>query len=182
MKLIHKDFKIYSLKNFYNPLFYHFNKSKIIDKVLENEKYLHRTCDSLSISYSIHEDYNDFFKKLYFKYYNLCYRKTKFTELPINKRICWAYVSDEKKYYEIWHNHINTSTINSVYYLNIPKGGTSIDFEKDGKFFSYTPNENELIIFPNHLFHKPNKCYGDGYRVSINMEITCFEEFDFLFP
>lgn len=170
-KLINKTFifngnviPIYSIKNFIIPN----NKEKIIEIVLNNKKYQKTT----GYSYPILDDESNFFDALYSKYYDLCLEKFRFEVHPKNKKTCWAYVSDKINYVSVWHNHIQTSTINGVYYLNIP-GKTTIDFECDGDILSHSPSEYELIFFPNYLNHKPNVCYGDGYRISINLEITC---------
>jgi hypothetical protein len=91
-------------------------------------------------------------------------------------------MSDKNNFKEVWHNHLNTSTINSVYYLNIPKNDhVTIDFELNGNFFTYKISNNDLIIFPNYLNHKPNRCYKSGYRISINMEIICNESSEYIF-
>ena len=82
----------------------------------------------------------------------------------------------------MWHNHLNTSTINGVYYLNIPENDyVTIDFGLNGNIYTRKVNNYDLIIFPNYLNHKPNRCYKDGYRISINMEITCKESAEYIF-
>jgi len=176
MKKIDNIFPIYRVSNF---SFSHvFKKEKIISQILKNKKYH----PSQGYSYPIYDDCNDYFKNLYLKYYNYCFKKFKFTVDPArNKTTCWTYVSNKDEFSEYWHNHIRTSTINGVYYFNIPKNNTSIDFELDGKILTYHPKQNELIIFPNYLNHKPNRCYDDGHRISINMEIICKETSQELF-
>jgi len=91
-------------------------------------------------------------------------------------------VSDKSNFVEMWHNHINSSTINAVYYLNIPKkDNVTIDFELNKKLLTYKIKNYDLIIFPDNLNHKPNRCYNDGYRISINMEIICNETSEHIF-
>jgi len=95
--------------------------------------------------------------------------------LPKNKNLCWAYVSNKNEYRGGIHNHIETSTINSVYYFNMPSkhsGGISF-FNENGKILTYQPKENDLLIFPNYLLHEPEKIDTEEYRISINMEIIC---------
>lgn len=165
---------IYSKKNFFVPK----EKNKIIDVILYNQKYFQK--DLGGYNYPILEDNNNFFNQLYSLYYEFCQSNFKFTVHPNNSEMCWAYLSDKLNFAEVWHNHTETSTINGVYYLNIPNK-TSIDFEYDGKYLNYEPSEFELIIFPNDMNHKPNRCSGDGYRISINMEIICYESVDEIF-
>ena len=176
MKKINFDFPIYSISNFVNKLE---NKKDIINSVLINRKYHNK---NLGYNYPILEDYNYFFENLYKSYYDFCLSHFNFTvNQSRNRSTCWAYVSDKVNFYEVWHNHLNTSTINGVYYLSIPNNNSSIDFSLNEKKLSYHPKENELIIFPNYLDHSPNRCYGDGYRIAINMEIICNENSDELF-
>ena len=97
--------------------------------------------------------------------------------LPTNNDFCWAYCSNNGDYAEIWHNHMKTSTINSVYYLNVPKcSGGEIEFDLGGgKVFKYKPKNFDLLIFPNYLRHRPLKVDSIDLRVSINMEFLCEE-------
>jgi hypothetical protein len=174
---IHKDFPIFVIKNFYRI---YLNKNKIIQKVLENEYLFY--CETLGYNFEIKNDHKSFFNKLHKKFYDLCRKNFIFTPTKKSSNKCWAYVSDKNNFKEVWHNHLNTSTINAVYYLNIPKNdNVTIDFELNGKFFTYKINNYDLIIFPNYLNHKPNRCYKDGYRISINMEIICNEPADYVF-
>jgi len=174
MKKINFNFPIYSISNFNSNIK---NKKNIIDTVLKNKKYKNE-----GYNYPILEDYDNFFQNLYESYYNICLNKFNLTVNKFkNKSIVWAYVSDKINFNEVWHNHLITSTINGVYYLNIPENNTSIDFELNNNEFTYHPQENELLIFPNYLNHKPNRCYGDGYRICMNMEIICNETSEELF-
>ena len=101
-----------------------------------------------------------------------------------------------------WHDHRKTSSINSVYYLEVFEDG--ITFAKDvnndyieehlleygkmpdtTKTFDYLPENGELIIFPPDLLHaaQPNRLFD--YRYSLNMEVrsdNCSKElFDRVF-
>jgi len=171
---IHNDFPVYLIRKFHVPLF---GKKKIIKKILENKNIYedYYKCKN-GHSIPLNKDYNNFFKKLYSKYYNFCYRKFNFTKHPHSKSTCWSYVSDKKYFEEFWHNHIMSSTINGVYYLNVPKNdNVTIDFELNKNILTHKVSNYDLLIFPNYLNHKPNRCYKDGYRISINMEIICNE-------
>jgi len=168
---LHENFPIYLVKNFYVPIF---QKKRIVEKVIENKTLYYDS--EKGYNFPILKDYNNFFKKLYSKYYKLCKKKFHFNEYLDSKSVCWAYVSDKNDFKEYWHNHIKTSTINGVYYLNIPKkDNVTIDFELNDEIFTHKVNNYDLLIFPDYLNHKPNRCYNDGYRISINMEIICIE-------
>ena len=178
MKRVSEYFPIYSIKDFFIPRWPFYNRKDIINSVIYNQKYY---VEYASNNFPILDDDTSFFKILYQKYYNLCYKKFEFVVHPLNLRTCWAYVSQRDNFVEVWHDHTKTSTISSVYYLNIPKNNTSIDFRLNGNYLNYKPRENELIIFPHYLEHKPNRCYDDGDRISINMEIRCFQDAESLF-
>ena len=86
----------------------------------------------------------------------------------------WAYVSNKDYYDSVIHNHINTATINGVYYLNVPnaKGG-ELEFydEHENKLTSVKPKTNDLLIFDGKLNHKPLPCDSTEYRIALNIEI-----------
>ena len=89
---------------------------------------------------------------------------------PRNRKTCHCYRSKNDDYRSVFHDHERTSIINGVYYYDV-KGGDSISFLHNGKEQMYYPDKNELLIFPCHLIHKPNRPVGNKYRYSINMEI-----------
>ena len=35
----------------------------------------------------------------------------------------WIYVQNKKHFNSVWHTHVNTSTVNAVYYIDPPKKG-----------------------------------------------------------
>lgn len=103
-----------------------------------------------------------------------------FNLLENNSDNCWAYVTNKDDYNRgAIHHHIRTSTINGIYYLNVPYS----DNEKDGiitffddndkELFWYKPRNGDLIIIPNFLKHQPQYISTNEYRVAINMEIFC---------
>lgn len=176
MKKINVDFPIYSISNFVE---YASDKKEVVDSVLSNRQYADK---NMGFNYPLLDDHIHFFQFLYDNFYNLCLTHFNFTvNEHKNKSLCWAYVSNRVDFIEVWHNHLNSSTINGVYYLSVPNNNTSIDFSLNEKQLTYCPKENELIIFPNYLDHKPNRCYDEGYRIAINMEIICNETSDELF-
>ena len=100
-----------------------------------------------------------------------------FTERNIET--CWAYVSNKEHHLKGIHNHVNTSTVNGIYYLNVPKSNDERDgiisfFDDDNKeLFWYKPRNGDMIIIPNYLKHEPQYISTDEYRIAINMEIFC---------
>ena len=168
-----KNFQIISVKNFYN-----INDDQRIDVDKSIEKnYLEESPfldQEASANFSLKFGNTFFFSDLYKEFYNFCYKIFDgFETLVDNQFICWCYRSNKDDYYSAWHNHLNTSTINGVYYYSIYNDG--IYFEKDGKVIYYLPEQNELLIFPNHLHHKPKVATSENLRYSINMEIITEE-------
>jgi len=167
MEIISREFKIISIKKFYHVNFIQRIK---INQILE---YNYRRYYKIipGYNYPIYNTNGGFFKKLYGKF--LSNSKKIFKEFDLshkNKDTCWCYRSFGEEYQSIYHNHVKSSVINGVYYYQVNKND-SINFIKDGREFEYFPSNEELLIFPNHLEHKPNKPNGNNYRYSINMEI-----------
>jgi hypothetical protein len=178
MNKIYDEFPVFLIENFYN--IDSLNKEELIQSILENGKLFFNK--EKGINFPIKNDNKKFFGKLYEKFYDLCEKKFIFTPIKKSSNACWAYVSDKNNFKEVWHNHLNTSTINGVYYLNIPENDyVTIDFELNGNIYTRKVKNHDLIIFPNYLNHKPNRCYKDGYRISINMEINCKESAEYIF-
>lgn len=178
MNKIYDAFPVFLIENFYN--IDSLNKEELIQSILKNRRLFSNI--ELGYNFKIKSDYKSFFNKLYKKFYDLCRKNFIFTPIKKSSNTCWAYVSDKNDFKEVWHNHLNTSTINGVYYLNIPENDyVTIDFELNGNFYTRKVNNYDLIIFPNYLNHKPNRCYKDGHRISINMEITCKEPAEYIF-
>lgn len=102
-----------------------------------------------------------------------------------NSTQCWVYCisKDDRRAAPCItpHDHIKTSSINTVYYLCKSDEGD----ERDGAiaFFEpqpnnmvreigfYKPKQDEIILMPNWLMHSPLITQSKEYRVSINMEI-----------
>ena len=131
-------------------------------------------------SYPIKNDFNNYLKKLYNNYLLFCFKF--FGNFNISKRnisTCWAYCSNEKDFNSCWHHHERSSSINAVYYINVPKdSGGPLYFripKDDGNFemFSYFPNNYDLVVFPDYLEHRSMPSYSSEYRIPINMEIIC---------
>jgi len=87
---------------------------------------------------------------------------------------CWAYCTNRHVEYYVWHNHLKSSTMHCVYYVNVPNtSGGEIDFELNGEFFSFKPKLHDFIIMPNYLNHAPRQPLSNEYRISLNMEAYC---------
>ena len=128
-------------------------------------------------------DYNNFLKKLYEKYVETCRQiLNPFTIHESNIDMPWTYCTNQYDHIHAWHNHMKSSTINCVYYLQIPNcEGGQLEIEYDGKRLDFYPKEYDLIIFPNFLDHAPRRPYCDEYRISINLEIRCNEPSKYIF-
>ena len=178
----YEKFPIYLIKNFEeieDSL-----KVALMAVVLENK---FRNHEGNGGSFLIDEDYRNFFKNLYIKFFDVS--KNIFGDFTLssnNSISCWSYTSNKFHHGPgILHNHLSTSTINSVYYLNVPKTVSithgSISFLLNGEEFAYKPENGDLLIFPNYLNHKINFLDDEEYRISINMEITTEETVSELF-
>jgi len=129
--------------------------------------------------YTFHvRDQHDDFKKLYNYFFNVV------TEVfgPIDiaskhKSWCWANVYNRDTFKTNLHNHIRTSSINAIYYLKIPQdiledeGGLIIAKNKMEEPLMFMPDEGDLLIMPNYVYHEPQMHSSLDYRIAINMEI-----------
>ena len=157
------------------------SKNQIINKIFrskfiyENSKKLEKP--SLSNFLILEEDIN--LNNLYLKFsflVNQIFHPV--TNLTLKNKF-WAHVSNKNYYTFLPHDHIKSSTIHGVYYLNIPKNMTSlsnegaITFFINGKWEFYSPKENDLILMPNYLIHDTIHNNSKEYRISINLELFC---------
>jgi hypothetical protein len=182
---LNNNFPIYLIKNFEVP---NDNlREELVSLVLECKKRNHH---SKGGSFFVDEDLDIFFENLYNKFIDIAYDIFgEYVIIPNKNHNIWSYSSNKFNHGSIpgqIHNHINTSTINSVYYLNIPQSVTiekgSISFFLKGNIFTYKPNNDDILIFPNYLDHRINNYEDDEeWRVSINMEINCKESSEQLF-
>lgn len=178
---LYETFPIYLIKNFEqveDNL-----RIALMAVVLENKVRNHRGNGG---SFLIDKDYKDFFKNLYIKFFENS--KTLFGDFTTsnNNDACWSYASNKFDHGAgVLHNHVNTSTINSVYYLNVPQTASidngSITFILNGNIFTHKPENGDLLIFPDYLDHQINFLDDIEYRISINMEIKCEESSEELF-
>jgi len=178
-EIVSYKLKIISIKNFRKVNFA--NRVKI-NKVIEynNKKYFPLT-NGLNFPI-IEEDKELFFSELYSNF--LDNSKKIFGDFNISSQNCdkcWCYRSNKKTKISFYHNHIKTSTINSVYYYQLNKNDGIIFLDEDQNKFYYYPKVEELLIFPNYLVHRPMLSKHGKNRYSINMEILTEESSSELF-
>tara|TARA_R100000742_G_C4265638_1_gene83672 strand:+ start:127 stop:663 length:537 start_codon:yes stop_codon:yes gene_type:complete len=165
-----KDFPIIRIEDFYS--FKEKEQESIRRKVINQIK--RADWDN---NYVLKED--AFTENLYNQFVKTAQKHlVKFNLNPkLNRPFCFAVASNQDFIPSVnWHNHLMTSTINSVYYLHIPKKmkGGEIEFKsRRGDILKITPRTNELYIFPAWLWHNPINVESKELRLSINMEIIC---------
>ncbi|MFZ9376666.1 MAG: hypothetical protein ACO25K_06040 [Candidatus Fonsibacter ubiquis] len=173
------DIPLISIKNFF--IIEEENKQKLIPHLLKNKKEHDETVSGAD-TYSFLLEYDSYgiLKSLYEQFFSLCSHI--FGPFTLSEdhtdRLCGLMTNNNYWAFNP-HHHIRTSTINGVYYLNIPK----IEDEYCGRFMvqwngswhSYQPEPNELIIMPNFLVHDISHHDSSEWRISINMEIMTNE-------
>jgi hypothetical protein len=118
------------------------------------------------------------FEKLYNTFTVIC--QEIFGELHIfenNRRICWANVYNCDSYRSNLHHHLRTSTINSVFYLNIPAddclNSSGLRTIYNNNEYIFLPDELDLVIMPSWMPHEPLPHNSKENRIAINMELQC---------
>lgn len=97
-----------------------------------------------------------------------------------HKHWCWANVYNKDSFRTNLHTHELTSTINGVFYLNVPKdigpeeGGLLIAYEDQENIF--LPDNCELVIMPSWMGHGPQPHSSTENRIAINMEICATDD------
>jgi uncharacterized RmlC-like cupin family protein len=135
-------------------------------------------------TFEILDPYCDF-AELYGKF--LRYSKDIFGPFKFSvkqKNWCWANVYNHQENKTNMHDHQNTSTINSVYYLNVPKDINDqgqLEIYNEGRVDVFYPETGDLVIMPSWMPHKPCDHSSEEYRIAINMEISTIESVDELY-
>jgi hypothetical protein len=123
-------------------------------------------------SFEVFTKYNAYLYDLFIKKSKKLLNK--FTIKNLNLKV-WCYFTgpdDSEK--DIWHNHIRTSSINSVIYLEtVKKHG--IEFETGKEYWYVEPKNFDLLIFPGFLNHRPVTS-STRQRISLNLELKCNEK------
>ena len=70
----------------------------------------------------------------------------------------------------IFHNHIHSSYLSSVTYLNIPKEGGEIGFMFGKEEFKIKPKRNKIYFFPSWLYHAPYPHKDNIDRICLNID------------
>ena len=122
--------------------------------------------------YALNTKHKDLLYKLFISF---CKKKLNKFTLTKDDLIVWCYFSNKDYHFEnkCWHNHINSSTIVGVLYLDIPEDNKGIDFFDNGTI-NYKVKKGDFLIFPNFLSHFPYPS-KDKTRISINLELNCKE-------
>ena len=122
--------------------------------------------------------YNEFEKVIFDTFKKVTPLKNTWHNIPK----CWAYVFDNTTHVTSWHNHIDSATINGVFYLKLTgKKENGIGFRYEENEFAIVPNEFDLLIFSGKTEHIPLRPDNNSLRISINMECMCEESIDELF-
>ena len=164
-----------NLKNYLKPI----EKELLIDV----ERYKHLR----DINFSVETKHKDF---IYNTFINICReRLNNFTLIDTDFKLWCFYtekswvdggrVIEEKSTKIPFHNHLHTTTINSVLYLKSPKGcGLDIEYENKTEFLKM--KDYDIIIFPNWLNHRP-VISNTKSRISFNLELRCKEDVNDIF-
>lgn len=77
----------------------------------------------------------------------------------------WMNVNTDGEYTD-WHQHHTWEKV-AVLYINCPINCGNIEFRKKEEYFSISPNNGDLIVFPGNLEHRVQKNNSQDYRVSV---------------
>lgn len=121
--------------------------------------------------------------------YNFFYRTVenifgKMTHSCRHKHWCWANVYNKDNFKTNLHDHLATSSINAIFYLNMPEeikseeGGLKFLNLRSKEFFIFYPSTFDLLIMPSYIPHEPLYHSSSQYRIAINMEISILEDIE----
>ena len=176
--------EILSIKNFL--VLNDAERESLMQEVLKSKE-VHDNAPNSEKAYTNFRVLSDdlFFKTLYDKMFNKCealFGKLETTER--NSSACWSLATNKEYWASVPHDHLKSSTINTTYYLNIPKlngeyVGTFKYVNKQGAWVDYQTEPFELIIMPAYLVHDTGFHDTEEWRISINMEIITRNHVDF---
>ena len=167
---------IVSIPNFYNIS--DSDKNILIEDIFYSKDLHDNKKNSVGVNenFLVVRDRAKILKKIYDKILNTC--ESLFEKIDLsdnNSDKCWSLCTNKDYWESVPHDHIKTSTINTVYYLQVPKIDNQfcgmIRFLIDGKWNDYQPEPNELIIIPNDLVHDTTFHDTEEWRISLNFEI-----------
>ena len=135
-------------------------------------------------TFEIMDPYNDF-AELYNIFVELARQVFENFRFSVKqKNWCWANVYNSSNNKTNMHNHVNTSTINGVFYLHVPTlpdGEGGLQITNNGVVDTFYPETGDLLIMPSWMLHQPCNHSSEEYRISINMEINTIESVDNLY-
>ena len=170
-------------------LFYHQNVTKKIlpIKNLLLEEILQSRVSQRGYNFEVNTVYTEYLYNILLKFSREVLNPFTLTESTLK---VWCYYADKQfQMGDVWHNHMNTSTINAVLYLETVKGcglqysteydGVKIGNIQDKNFNSrsikyFEPKNYDLVLFPNFLNHRPIFSKNKR-RISLNLELSCLE-------
>ena len=129
----------------------------------------------------------DFSKGYNIEYYDEAYTSIiskKFLEIihdefnvsnKLNPIQTWIYVQNNRHTNNVWHNHVNTSSVNAVYYIDPPAEGGGLQLTLGGRDHTIKPEINKLYLFPYWMEHRPLPQESKDWRVSVNIEYLCLQ-------
>ena len=175
-----KNFPVILLNNFMRPSAE--EKTDLINQIIEPKIKLNNNRGG-AVSTQVEYESNSFLDKIYAKYIKTCQELLNpFTFHPDTAETAWTYCTNQDDTKHVWHNHIKSSTINSVYYLQIPHcEGNQLEIEYRGNRIDFHPREDDFLIFPNYINHAPMRPHSKEFRISINFEILCREKAEDIF-
>ena len=175
-----KNFPIILINDFINPSA---QEKKDLIKQITAPKIKSNNNDGGAVNTSVDYESNSLLDRIYDKYVDTCHEVLKpFTLHHDTSNIAWTYCTNDQDTKHVWHNHTKSSTINSVYYLQIPHcEGNQLEIEYKGNRVDFHPRENDFLIFPNYINHAPMKPRSKEFRISINFELLCNEKAEDIF-
>jgi len=94
---------------------------------------------------------------------------------PVSPITTWIYVQNNVVSTNIWHNHVKSSTINAVFYINPPQEGGELQLLLHNTMYSVKPEKNKIYIFPYWMDHRPSSQVDPEWRISVNIEYMCLK-------
>lgn len=183
MKQVFKQLPVYVIHNFYKR-----ETEKDFQKnydyiVQEFNKFLEVNESKIPMdrTFNFELENNEYTQKLYNKVFSYLKSKFKFSPTPYKENTIYAYLSNKTHNDGHLHNHEGASSLNAVYYFNVPEdigGGLNFRLSSDGlgPAFIYKPKKYDLVIFPDAILHEPLKMMdSEEYRISLNFQIIANE-------
>ena len=111
-------------------------------------------------------------KKVTTAFHNIVHDEFLVTD-QIDTTKLWNYVQNNEHSICVNHNHVRTTTINAVFYVNPPAEGGGLEYILDDGVHYLQPKPNKLYVMPYWLYHKPTPQKDEDWRISFNIEYKC---------